>query len=238
MDQVRSLGPIQPVVVRPLPHRKFEILANAETWVAAGRAGIAEVPVSILEDLDDESANKIVRANCAAASGNAIDEAYCFEEQLAAFGGRKTRGSTGKLAVTICRSRPFIAHSLRLLDLPQDIQDLIRCGKLSAGQARPLIAIGDRRVQRRLADEIIKNKMTARNCELLVKGHRTANPKTSSRNGPGSPSKDPNTRRFEQQVSEVIGCKFELKGGRAVIDFGGNLEVLEGVVERLGYRGN
>ncbi len=57
-------------------------------------------------------------------------------------------------------------------------------------------------------------------------------------NSLGTPIKDPNTRRFEQRISEVIGCKFELDGGRAVSDFGGNLEVLQGVVERLGYREN
>lgn len=237
LERVRDFGPIEPVVVRPIANNKFEILANAETWVAAGRAGLHEVPVLIRDDLDDELASEIVRSHYGQKSRNAIDEAKHFESQLAAFGGRKRRGAIGKLATAIGRSRPYIAHSLRLLTLSAEIQELIQRGALSAGQARPLVSIRDRVSQGQVARSIVANKLTARAAEQLANTMKNSKSAINSKKRTTDTEKSADIKRFERQVSEVIGSRFSLENGRAIIDYDGNLEVLQGIVERLGYRG-
>lgn len=236
-ERVKDFGPIEPVVVRPIANNKFEILANAETWVAAGRAGLHEVPVLIRDDLDDGLAREIVLTHYGPKIRNAIDEAKRFEDQLVGFGGRKRRGAVGKLAVAIGRSRPYIAHSLRLLTLPAEIQDFIIQGALSAGQARPLISIRDRASQVQVAQAIVANKLTARAAEELANRIKNSETTIKSKKTPTGTEKSADTKRFERQVSEVIGTRFSLENGQAIIDYDGNLDVLQGIVERLGYRG-
>jgi len=236
-DRVNEFGPIEAVVVRSIGNNKFEILANAETWVAAGRAGLHEVPVLMRDDLDDGMVREIVRAHYGPKTRNAIDEAKSFQYQLEAFGGLKRRGAVGKLAVVIGRSRTYIAHSLRLLTLPADIQELIKRGTLSAGQARPLVSIGSRASQLQAAHAIVAKKLTARAAEELANKIKNSEPTRKSKNTTGVTETSADTQRFERQMSELIGTQFSLENGRAIIDYDGNLDVLQGIIERLGYRG-
>ncbi|RLA52452.1 MAG: hypothetical protein DRR42_07480 [Gammaproteobacteria bacterium] len=236
LDRVKDHGPIEPVVVRPVANDKYEILANAETWVAAGRAGFHEVPVTIRDDIDEHTAQDIVQSYYGGTKGSAIDEAKHFEDQLAAFGGINCRGAVGKLAVAIGRSRPYIAHSLRLLTLPAEVQELIEKGVLSAGQARPLVSISNRANQVKAARTIIADKLTARAAEKLASNIRNGETTTKPEKTRNVTEKSADTRRFERQVSAVIGAQFSLENGRAIIDYSGSLDVLQGIVERLGYR--
>lgn len=236
LERVKNHGPIEPVVVRAMADSKFEILANAETWVAAGRAGFHEVPVVVRDDLDEDMAREIVRSHYGSNKRNAIDEAKNFEDQLEAFGGRRRRGAVGRLAIAIGRPRPYIAHSLRLLTLPAEIQDLIERGTLSAGQARPLVSIGNRAKQIKAARIIIENRLTTREAERLASKMKSGQTANESKQTTQVADKSADTKHFERQVSEVIGAQFSLENGRAIIDYSGNLDVLQGIVERLGYR--
>ncbi len=236
LERVKAYGPIEPVVVRPVANNQYEILANAETWVAAGRAGFREVPVTVRDDIDEHTARDIVQSHYGGTRENAIDEAKHFQDQLAAFGGHNRRGAVGKLAGAIGRPRPYIAHSLRLLTLPPVVQELIEKGMLSAGQARPLVSISNRANQEKAAQTIIANKLTAREAEKLAGKIKNGETTTESKQTSKSIEKSADTRRFERQVSEVIGAHFSLENGRAIIDYSGSLDVLQGIVERLGYR--
>jgi ParB family chromosome partitioning protein len=144
----------------------------------------------------------------------------------------------GQLAITIGRPRPYIVHSLRLLTLPTEIQDLVERGALSAGQARPLVSLGNRAMQLKAARQIIENKMTARESERLARKLKSGKSVNDENQTNQVASKSADTKHFERQVSEVIGTPFSLENGRAIIDYSGNLDVLQGIVERLGYRGS
>lgn len=236
LERVRAHGPIEPVVVRPVANNEYEILANPETWVAAGRAGFHEVPVTVRDDIDEQTAWGIVQSHYGSTRENPIDEAKHFEDQLATFGGHNRRGAVGKLAGAIGRPRPFIAHSLRLLTLPSEVQKLIEKGMLSAGQARPLVSIRNRANQVKAAQTIIANKLTVRATEKLANKIKNGETTTTSKRTSNTTQKSADIRHFERKVSEVIGAQFSLENGRAIIDYSGSLDVLQGIVERLGYR--
>lgn len=239
IDRIRDHGAIEPVVVRPLPAGGYEILSNTDTWIAAGELKLTNVPVIIRDDLDDDEAAQIVQDHYVLRHRNPIDEARYFEARLERFGGQKSRGAISKLAFHLNRPRPYIAHSLRLLKLPGQIRDMIATGVLSAGQARPLVSVNDRSLQLSLAKKIAADELSARQAEALAKSAKSGDTEIAPAVS-GAPattqSKSPDILRLERLVSQAIGTQFLLEGDRAVINFFGDYEVLEGILEKLGVR--
>ena len=117
------------MVVRPIAGGRYEILSNPEAWVATGRAGRHEVPVVIRDDLSTELAAEIVREQYGdRRAPSAIDEAQRFLDELQALGGPGRRGAISRVAAAAGRARAYVAHALRLLELPEDMQALVRQG--------------------------------------------------------------------------------------------------------------
>lgn len=238
LERIRDHGAVDPVVVRPLPNGKYEILSNPETWLAAGELKLESVPVVIRDDLDDDQAADIVQDHYVLRHRNPIEEAKYFEALLDRFGGHERRGSITKLAHHLKRSRAYVAHALRLLNLPPKIQEMISTGILPAGKARPLVTIKSRSEQLRLADDIVKNKLTTRSVETAAKSYREGEPTAHDQSAkPAASIKSPDIVRLERQVSAIIGTEFTIDEGRAVINFHGSNDILEGVLQKLGYRG-
>lgn len=235
-------GVVDPIIVRPLGNtERFEILSNPETWVAAGQVGLHQVPVLIRDDLNAEGAAAIVQDHYGATTNSPIDEAETFLEQLQRCGGRDQRGAITKLSTLTGRPRPYIAHALRLLKLPEIIREYIRAGRMTAGHARPLVGLGSRTAQIYIAKKIIAERLTVRATEALVRAHRTSKensdiqkPATQKSNDTAV-EKSADIRQLEQAITNLLGCRFELRGNEAVIDYYGNIEILEGVLKKLGY---
>jgi ParB family chromosome partitioning protein len=237
IERVRRHGPIDPVVVRPIAGGRYEILSNPEAWVATGRAGRHEVPVVIRDDLSTELAAEIVREQYGdRRAPSAIDEAQRFMDELQALGGPGRRGAISRVAAAAGRARAYVAHALRLLELPEDIQALVRQGVLSPGHVRPLVSLRDPVLQRRLARTMVDERLSVRAAERLVRGSRTTTPVATAAAAPSSDATD--LRRLESRMTELIGCPFQVdpKAGRATIQYFGDLEILQGVLERLGYQ--
>ena len=235
IERVRRHGPIDPVVVRPIAGGRYEILSNPEAWVATGRAGRHEVPVVIRDDLSSEIAAEIVREQYGdRRAASAIDEAQRFMDELQALGGAGRRGAISQVAAAAGRARAYVAHALRLLELPEDIQTLVRRGVLSPGHVRPLVSLRDPVLQRRLARTMVDERLSVRAAERLVRGSRT-----TTATAPAAATSDAtDLRRLESRMTELIGCPFQVdpKAGRATIQYFGDLEILQGVLERLGYQ--
>lgn len=227
-----SHGPVDPVVVRSRP-RGFEILSNAETWLSAQRAGWHEVPIELRDEIDDAQAREILRLSSRSYSSDPIEEARQFEVELARRSreGRRSHGEISRLARERGRSRSYVAHALRLLTLPQRIQEHVASGRLSAGHARALVTLRPARRQERTAERIIRDRLSVRATEALVRGRARARVECSR-----SEHNDPDIRRLERELSEALGCaaRLDTRAGRFTIDYGGNLGVLDGVLERLG----
>ena len=241
LTQVRAHGPLDPVVVRPCGPERYEILSNAETWLAVQRVGQHQVPIEVRDDIDDAETAELLELAAHKGQPNPIAEAEAVLQRIEELGGRKKRGAIAQTAREEGRSRSYVSHALRLLTLPNLVQDMLASGVLSAGHARALVSLPDRRRQIRLAHRVQRDALSVRQLEDLVYGRGTKAPaKVASTERSQTPSEDPDIRRLELQVSELLGCPtfVDTEQGELVIRYMQDLEVLEGVLDRLGYAGH
>jgi ParB family chromosome partitioning protein len=191
-DSIRQKGVIQPLIVRRKPGRDvYEIVAGERRWRAAQLAQLHEVPVVVRDLNDTEVLEVAIIENIQRADLNAIEEALGFRQLMTRFGHTQE-----KLAEALSKSRSHVANLLRLLTLPDDVQDLVRDGRLSAGHARALI--GSARASE-LAAQIAAKGLSVREVERLMKAQDTARP--PSLKATRTSEKDADTRALEGDLS-------------------------------------
>lgn len=189
---IREKGVIQPLIVRRLEGETYQIVAGERRWRAAQLAQKHEVPV-LVRDLDDTEVLEVaIIENIQRADLNAIEEALGYRQLMDRFGHTQE-----KLAEALGKSRSHIANLLRLLQLPEEVQDHLREGRLSAGHARALITSDD---AAGLAHQVISRGLSVRDAETLARGGRSPRPKQRQR-----PEKDADTRVLEQDLSATLG---------------------------------
>ena len=232
----RETGTVQPLIARPMDGAaggRHEILMGERQWLVAQRAGLETVPVWIRDDLDEEEVTVMLAGESVADSRpNPITEARTIRAMIQAE-GLSIAGAARRLG----RTRTDVSHQLRLLRLPPAVQQMVANGRLSAGQVRPLITL-NRRTQLALAQEIATLGLSARAVEERIRQQRGTN--SQSRDSAADPHLDPNLRHLEGQLANLVGCpvhlRYDISGrGRLSIDFS-DLDVMDGVLERLGYR--
>lgn len=189
-DSIRKKGIIQPLIVRAVPDRDaFEIVAGERRWRAAQLAQLHEVPVLVRKFDDLEVIEIAIIENIQRADLNAIEEALAYRQLMERFGHTQER-----LAEALSRSRSHIANLLRLLSLPNDVQALVRDGKLTAGHARALITTAH---PSELARQVVLGGLSVRETEKLV----ARPPKKKGGTGSKSSEKDADTRALEADIS-------------------------------------
>lgn len=227
-ESIRSKGLVQPIIVRPADGGGYEIVAGERRWRAAQKAGLHTVPV-IARDLDDKEVLELaIIENVQRADLNAIEEAAGYRELIERFDY-----SQEQLSEIIGKSRSHVANTLRLLKLPEGVQTMVQDGRLTAGHARALIGRDDAET---LAQRILDQSLNVREVEAMVQGGGTAPP-----GGPVSRTpreKDPDTKAFEKELSNLLDLKVEIKrgsgeSGNLVIKFG-NFDQLDYIRQRLG----
>lgn len=238
VERIRRYGPIDAVVVRPIGDGRYEILSRPEVWVATGRAGRHEVPVVIRDDLSAEQAGAIVREHYVDRPVLPLEEARRLKAELDAQPNPEARGAITAVAARAGRRRAYVAHALRLLELPTDVQQLVESGRLTPGHVRPLVSLRDPDRQRSLAREFVESGFTVRAAEQRVRALRTETPPPKAPPASGYTAPDSDLHRLESVMTDLLGCQFRLdtRRGVAEIAYYGDLEILQGVLERLGYR--
>ena len=208
-SSIKKNGIIQPIAVRPNKYEKgkFEIIAGERRWIAAQRAGLNKVPVVVLDIDDEKSLELAIIENVQRQDLNIIEEAKGYQRLIQEFGYDHE-----KISKLMSKSRSHISNTLRLLNLPKDIVGLLEEGKLTAGQARPLIGLPN---ASEIAENIVKKKVAAREIELLVK-----NKKTKSK----SDIKDPNIQFIQNEIESKLGLSIEIvnkknNSGKIVIKY-------------------
>ena len=163
-DSIEAQGVIQPLVVTRGEGGKFEIVAGERRWRAAQLAGLETVPVVVREATDDRQLLELALVeNLQRADLNAIEEAEAFRSLREGFAL-----SQAEIGERVGRSRTAVTNSLRLLRLPPLVQGLLREGRLTAGQARPLLSLATEREQIRLAERAVAEGRSARRLEALA----------------------------------------------------------------------
>lgn len=191
---IREKGVIQPLIVRA-KGAQFEIVAGERRWRAAQRAQVHEVPVIIRDFTDTEVLEIGIIENIQRADLNPVEEAMGYRALIERFGHTQE-----KLAEAMGKSRSHIANLMRLLNLPEDVQALLREGKLSAGHARALITSDDPSM---LARKVVLEGLSVRQTETLTK----AAPEKKKQIKTKGYEKDADTRALENDLSAALGMK-------------------------------
>ncbi len=198
-------GLIQPITVRPLDTGYYQIVAGERRWRACRLAGLREVPVNIMDVDDRESAQLTLIENLQREDLNPLEEARGYEALMSTYGltQEETAQSVGK-------SRPAVANALRLLKLPQSILSLVADGSLSAGHARTLLPLEDETMQRQAAEKIIREELSVRQTEALVKRMLKPQPEPEARD----PLQVDYLRECEKNLSKTLGRRVNIHPGK------------------------
>lgn len=228
---IKEKGVIQPLIVRDRPGHggEYEIVAGERRWRAAQMAQLHQIPVLVREFSDTEVLEVAIIENIQRADLNAVEEAAGYRQLMEKFGHTQE-----KLSEVLGKSRSYIANLVRLLNLPEEVQEFVRDGKLSAGHARALITSED---PVSLAKRVISGGLSVREAEKLAKS-----PQKVTEAAPKAPrakaEKDADTRALEGDLSANLGMKVMIdhqagqESGKLTISYN-NLEQLDEVCRRL-----
>jgi len=200
---VAERGVLQPILVRPLPHGRYQLVAGERRLRASQRAGRKEIPALVKQMNDDESLLVAIIENVQRADLNPVEEAQGYQVLLDEFGLKQD-----EVARRVGKSRPAIANALRLLQLPKETQDQIRAGRISAGHARALLGLDDEEARSALTREILEGTLSVRDVERAVQEKRPKSPKKTRKT-------DPDVAVMESDLSRALGTKVTITTSRS-----------------------
>ncbi|HIQ19661.1 MAG TPA: ParB/RepB/Spo0J family partition protein [Planctomycetes bacterium] len=161
-ESLRSHGLLQPIVVRPSGDH-FQLVAGQRRLLAAAQAGWTEVPVQVVEADDRQAAELALVENLQRKDLNPLEKAACFQRYLQQYGSTHE-----ELASRLQLDRSTVSNLIRLLELPEPVQEAVRRGKISQGHARALLPLGDQREQIAFCEKIQAEGLSVRRTETLV----------------------------------------------------------------------
>ena len=197
---IKAQGVLQPILVRkhPSDHTKFELIAGERRWRAAQLAQLHEIPALVRDFSDREALEAALVENLQRADLNALEEAIAYRRLLDEFGHTQDQVATG-----LGKSRPYIANMVRLLELPNDVQALLRDKALSPGHARLLVGLPN---ALELAKKIVADKMTVRDAERFIATFKETTGKAKKKKHPLSTG-SADTRALERTLTEFLGLR-------------------------------
>ena len=222
-SSIREHGIIQPVVLRSTDGG-YEIVAGERRWRAARKAGIKKIPCVIKELTDEQNMLVAIIENMQREDLNPIEEAEGLSRMIEVYGLTQEQVSKG-----VGKSRPYITNSLRLLKLSDDVREMTREGKLTAGHARALAGIKDIEKQKKLALKAVKEGLSVRNIEKLAG-------EPAKKKSKVKPEKNADVMRLEAELKDTLGTKVTLSStgrkGKIEIEYYSRDE-LERLIELL-----
>ena len=223
-NSIKEQGVIQPIVVRPdqSEESKYEIIAGERRWLASQNAGLHEVPVVILNIDDAKSLEFAIVENVQRQDLNPIEEARGYQKLIDDFDYKQE-----KLSQFIGKSRSYIANSLRLLGLPEEVLTMVQEGSLSAGHARSLIGLNN---STEIEKKIVQKKLSVGQAEFLARQFRDKKFKLVQK-------KDPNILALQKDLEEKTGLNVSIrnkKNNTGIISFEYNdLEQLDKLINTI-----
>src|SRR5919202_1299205 len=215
-QSIRSNGIVQPVLVRRRGGR-YQLVAGERRWRAAQRAGLQRIPAVVREIPDDKLLELALIENIQRQELNAIEEAHAYKRLI------ETLGLTQEtVAQRVGRDRSFITNYLRLLRLPEDIQQLLSEEKLTAGHARALLGVDDEEIQRKVARNIIEQSLSVRETERAIK-RIIAGANPSQATMPAQKQDDPNVKAAEIKLRRRFGTQVRVI--QSTTGTGGKIEI-------------
>jgi len=221
-ESVRAKGVIQPLVVRALDDGRFQIVAGERRWRASRLAGLERVPVVVQDISGTEALELALIENIQREDLNPLEEAEAYRQLI------EDHGLTQEsLATRVGRQRSTVANALRLLKLPEYVQNHLLTGELSMGHARAILGIDSASGRKAVARKVVREGLSVRACEQLVRNQA----KRSSRSRPAAAKSrplGPAQRKLVEDLQRRFGTKVELqpkrRGGKLIIHYYSNEE--------------
>ena len=205
-QSIRANGVVQPLLLRP-KGRRFELIAGERRWRAAQLAGLTKVPAVIRNVSDDKVLELALIENIQREDLNPIEEAQAYKKLI------ENLGLTQEVvAERVGRDRSYVTNYLRLLRLPEDIQELVQVGRLSTGHGRTLLGVEDVDLQRRLARRILEQDLSVRATERLVRDSAAERPARKAKSA--VEPNDANLRAAETKLRRQFGTQVRIVQSR------------------------
>jgi ParB family chromosome partitioning protein len=225
-DSIKKVGVLQAIIVRPHADG-YQIIAGERRWRAAKAAGLDRVPVRVMGTSDIESLELALIENLQRQDLNAMEEARGYRRLVTEY-----QMTQAELASKVSKSRPAIANTLRLLDLPDEVQDMLADDKLTAGHARAVLSVPDEDRRLSLARKIVSDGLSVREAEQLARlfaagqtGERASRPVSPK-------SYKIVARKLRRLLSTNVRVRQTASKGKIEIDFQGE-EELERIFQLL-----
>jgi len=233
-DSIGARGLLQPIIIRRAPDAEgYQLVAGERRWRAAQRAGLHQIP-ALVRELDDAATYEIALVeNIQRQDLNAIEEASAYRRLIDDFGH-----SQEALAKLVGKSRSHVANLMRLLDLPQGVQDLVGDGSLSMGHARALIGVDGAET---IARRVVKDGLSVRAVEALVREGKGSGRKAPLEYKSLDGGRDPDIVAVERHLSELLGIGVAIQytgGGKGALTLKfASLDQLDMICQRLSGEG-
>ncbi len=225
-DSIKEYGILQPLVINKAGD-DYQLIAGERRLEAAKIVGLSQVPVIIRDSSEQEKLEIALVENLQRDNLNSIEKAYAFKKLINQFNFIQQ-----DVAKRIGKSRETVANTLRLLDLPAEIQRAILNKKITEGHGRVVLTLPDAEKQLLLFKEILKKKLSVRQAEAVVKKII----KTLPAKARPKSRKDPHLKDLEDKLSDVLGTRVKLtrkgKKGKITIDFFSQ-EELNSIINRI-----
>jgi ParB family chromosome partitioning protein len=227
---ISATGVVQPILVRPLPHGHYQLIAGERRWLASQRAGKETIPAIIRQVSDEQAMEMTIVENLQRTDLNPMEQARAYDRL-----SREFQLTQEQMAKRTGKDRASVANFLRLLKLPEDVQGKVEEGVLSFGHARALLPLEDPQAILKAAQKVAALAMSVRQTESYVQ--KILNPQTKNKtDGEEKENIDPNVREVQESLQRALGLKVRIedrKGrGRVIIEYG-QLEEFDRLLDRL-----
>jgi len=240
VESIRQHGVLQPLLVRPLPHGRYQLIVGERRWLAARDAGLQTVPCRLLELADRAVSEVAIVENLQREDLNDLEKAVAFQKYIEQF-----QCTIEELAGKLGKDRSTVSNCLRLLELPNFVKEALRVGKITAGHARALLPLDEEADQIAMCQRVQSESMSVRQTEQAVREALESRHESSTvplRRGREAPAGKTarlsnHVLSLQDQLRQVVGCKVEIRlsgknAGKMIIHFNTN-DDFERVVEVL-----
>ena len=225
---IKSIGILQPPVVRKVGEGRYELVMGERRFRAAKAAGLTSIPVIIRQTPDNELLREALIENIHRSNLNPLEEGAAYSQLLSDFGC-----THDELAIKLGRSRPLISNTIRLLNLPEAVQRRVAAGVLSAGHARALLGLTDGAEIEKLAARIVAEGLSVRATEEII---ATAKPGSKNRKKPSTKGVSGAGLAAAELLSDYLDTRVSVDAGKGkgkiVIEFAGS-EDLQRIVDLI-----
>lgn len=226
-DSIRKHGVLQPLLVRPKPSGEagYQLIAGERRWRAAQQVGLESLPCRVISFEDKQVSEAALEENLKRQDLNVLEKAQAFKDYLDRFGG-----TIEELGKQLSLNRATVSNMMRLLELPGEIQSMLRSDRITAGHAKAILPLSENQ-QCELAHRIEQEQISVRRTEEIVReilqSGATSLPTTHSEERPAKPEISNHVLSLQDHLRQHLGARIDIRlkkneAGQIVIHFGGN----------------